>query len=139
MKCQVCGREFEPHRRDQKYCSKKCRNKYRNVKHEVKKCECCGREYVARAANQRFCSERCRFLGPAQSTSRIKPPKEYIPPFAWKPARRACLKCGKEFEEHFKGDKFCSDECCLQYYRPQVKASFVNVFRDIMGKGRLKW
>ena len=30
MKCKLCGRNFEPHNSQQKYCSQSCSSKYQN-------------------------------------------------------------------------------------------------------------
>lgn len=67
--CPQCGRTFNSHRKDAKYCSRTCSAKSRKQPPIIKKCDWCGDEFDARAKNhnrelkrmlsQKFCSRRC--------------------------------------------------------------------------------
>ena len=68
MICPICGAEFE-RRGQQKYCSKKCKdkavNRYsqllkpREGKLKRRECENCGKTFET-TSNEHFCSDECR-------------------------------------------------------------------------------
>ncbi|MBQ6296178.1 MAG: hypothetical protein IJK81_00525 [Selenomonadaceae bacterium] len=134
MKCVYCGKEFEPNSNVQKYCSAECREKaYATVEGKTKICPCCGTEFKPRYPIQKYCSRQCgRRAGDAREYERRK--NGYVPEpvklIVWSPARRKCLNCGAEFVEHFSGDKFCSDDCCWNYYRYEIKLAIYKVLKD---------
>ncbi len=124
--CEQCGREFEvsPCRKDsQRFCSRKCYNKWRigNTRGEncsawkggnvVKICEHCGGEFEIKRSmsKQRFCSVECK--GKWQS--------EYMRgenAANWGGGNivKRCKQCGGEFEiepNKQNRSKFCSKEC----------------------------
>lgn len=63
--CPLCKREFEPLRRNQKYCSRHCYQKYvsagLSAKRPVykKKCVICGKEFETRRSRVICCSKEC--------------------------------------------------------------------------------
>jgi predicted nucleic acid-binding Zn ribbon protein len=66
QKCPHCGKKFEPKRKDQIYCSSKCRNlaykkrKYRKEHLQVKECPVCGSKFATVSKRQIYCSVKCR-------------------------------------------------------------------------------
>ena len=62
-KCEVCGKLYEPKRKDQKYCSKQCKDKRRNKPKGlvyIKTCKHCGETFAAKHHNEAYCSDECR-------------------------------------------------------------------------------
>ena len=80
----------------------------------IKTCQCCGREFTTANGKQIYCSRKCtdkiyylRKIGRLEKFVKIieKPPKQ-----------RECTNCGKIFAESFHNERFCSDDCRLQYW-----------------------
>lgn len=60
--CECCGNEFIAKRSDARFCSDKCRKKFKRAeqKQTVKiVCIICGNEFVQRHGNQQYCSDEC--------------------------------------------------------------------------------
>lgn len=71
--CLICFKEFESTSNNQKYCSKKCSNKYhenkrsnkiernenRKRKKIIKICEVCNNEFIASRIDKKYCSKKC--------------------------------------------------------------------------------
>lgn len=148
MQCPICGKEFTPRRSDQKFCSARCRNVAKsrryNERHrerlrppEVKTCPECGKEFVSKSRAHKFCCEDCqkknyyknhtehlefaRKKDTAKRAAKVKPP----------PPPRKCLRCGKEFVPAFVGDKFCSDDCCWDFYPPRIRNALGKVLGEV--------
>ena len=71
IKCEICGKEFEPNFYNRKYCSKKCgeeanrrkaASRIKKAPYPTRKCLCCGKEFRPRVKNQRFCNYKCHYL-----------------------------------------------------------------------------
>lgn len=70
MKCQYCGKEFEPKNMRQKYCSPRCgyevlkeksRARYtKKEKPEERICKYCGERFQPKLKKQVFCSCKCQ-------------------------------------------------------------------------------
>ena len=64
--CPHCKQEFSPKRKDQLYCSKKCRDlaykkrKYRKEHLQVKICPVCNKEFETVYKKRIYCSGKCR-------------------------------------------------------------------------------
>lgn len=66
--CVHCSTSFEPRRKDQKYCTIKCkrrnseqrRNRQALVEHPIVQCAKCGKLFTRRTTLHRFCSPRCK-------------------------------------------------------------------------------
>ncbi len=67
--CTECNREFIPNVHNQIYCSKKCKDKARSRRQNLKRlnnytiprvCVICGKEFIANAPVQKTCSKECR-------------------------------------------------------------------------------
>lgn len=62
--CDQCGQSFNPRRKDQKYCSRQCKNRSsyaRNRQVAQRICPQCGNEIPPEShANMDYCSRRCR-------------------------------------------------------------------------------
>lgn len=61
--CSVCGSEFTPTGRNQKYCSPECAHKALLELHPkrdlTRYCKVCGTEFIPRTYNQKYCSKEC--------------------------------------------------------------------------------
>ena len=86
--CIVCGKEYTPKRKDQKWCCEECKKKYRNDKrrkeHPDKVCKYCGKSFSPKKDTQNFCCKRCR----EKYFEENRPKREY---------KVKCSECGKEF------------------------------------------
>jgi len=66
MQCLHCKKEFIPKRKDQLYCSPKCRKlaykkrKYRKEKLQIKTCPVCSAKFATTNTAQIYCSVKCR-------------------------------------------------------------------------------
>lgn len=67
IKCEYCGKEFQPRAKDVKYCSPRCRMKTMlarkraaNVERLTLKCVHCGKEFLAERTTRKYCSYRCQ-------------------------------------------------------------------------------
>lgn len=105
--CPICGKEFEPRRCSQKYCSPACydeenhrraRARYVPVKNESRTCPVCGKEFVSHNRNQKYCSDACRCRVYRLSKRAPRP-------------IRTCPVCGKEFTAISERAVVCSREC----------------------------
>lgn len=72
IKCEICGKEFEPNFYNRKYCSKEC-GKEANRRHAAgrigkapiyptRKCLCCGKEFTPRVKSQKYCNYKCHYV-----------------------------------------------------------------------------
>lgn len=74
MKCKLCGKEFEPKAKTNKFCSQVCSHKWMEIhghdtspKDEPPRiCSVCGKEYKVRQRTQRYCSEECQKIAKAE-------------------------------------------------------------------------
>lgn len=111
MECSVCGKEFIPKRKDQKWCCKECKNEYRNSKRRKpvlsKECKFCGKTFNTAKESQVFCSKECL----VKYFDSVRPKREY---------KVKCSECGKDFiASRNKTEKeplrFCSTKCRDEY------------------------
>jgi hypothetical protein len=59
--CIVCGKEFETHLYNKRFCGKQCRSKYHyNPEIMTKVCKNCGKVFETSQHRQVFCSPTCR-------------------------------------------------------------------------------
>ena len=67
-KCKACGKEFEPNKHNQIYCSKECKKEvHRNYsrQHYIKKpklkrtCRYCGKVFETKTNSRFYCSKEC--------------------------------------------------------------------------------
>ena len=104
MKCLQCKKEFVPKVLHQKYCTEKCKLKYRNEKaakrrEELKKnrkkqiCEWCKNPFLSTTGGSKFCSTNCRNLAADEKRSLRQKP---IDPFYL--SRHSTIKEG-EYEK----------------------------------------
>lgn len=72
-------------------------------------CAYCGKIFIARSMPQKFCSRKC--------LNRSKLPK-------FQPQEKVCAECGKIFypdKGHNTSQKFCSDECRINFHNEKKK------------------
>lgn len=125
MKCDFCGKEFEPQGNRnltrRRFCSKKCRTDfgyYREPKPEKRRtlktaeprtCVTCGEEFTP-DANHDFavtCSRKCSGLYQRRKRSE----KRRIETSAKLNIPRTCTYCGKEYIPYHWQQAFCCSEC----------------------------
>lgn len=83
-RCLNCHDNFTSKHREQKFCSKECKDNYRNKKSEIKRiniCPKCGKLYISKNKKSVFCSRTCANED-KQKRITVK-----------------CCVCGKEFEK----------------------------------------
>lgn len=116
--CAACGVSFNPHRRQQAYCSRKCAvgcrtgNKRRNQ--VAVECSDCGsallrKSYNASKFKRHFCSRQCkanydaiRYLGRCNPNFRNA-------------GHKTCMGCSRPFVSYNALRKFCSIRCAHKY------------------------
>ena len=130
-KCEYCGREFEPYRGTQRFCSRKCNQKYlyhNNPKYRahrarleaLRTCEICGKEFKPTNNSQKICSPKCRkehvrryfnsyFHKYLSATEKLPLP--------------VCRNCGNEFKPDNSKQIFCCRECYDEYCRAKKPAA----------------
>ena len=125
--CEICGREFEPNRRQQ-FCSVECakkakvvRNrKYKQAKRQERKLICltCGEEFKPTASRQKYCSPECYRVAKNLQAKQY-PPKQ-----------RICVICGAKFETQNYETKTCSPECSFIFRQERTKLALKNIGKD---------
>lgn len=126
MKCEICGKEFEPKYKSQKFCSRKCVAIYSNK--EAKKlrilryyenpslCKCCGNIIPFESKQNVFCNSSC--AATYNNTHRERKPwgessrEKFKNTLADKNKnkKKYCKYCGKE-----STNKKCVCDSCNQY------------------------
>lgn len=127
-KCLACGKEFEPVRCTQKYCSAACRKyAYRHgIENETYRrtsgngkvlreftCLQCGKKVQIRDSRDRrmkFCSQHCERWYWKQNKKAKSVPVERM---------FVCRQCGKVVTVRNSGDRrriFCCAACCRQWF-----------------------
>lgn len=115
MKCEYCGKEFEPRSWNQKYCSVECQQANNNLlrraraaKAEPKEKTClyCGEKFFGKPG-QKYCSRRCK------EKAHMKREQEKLKVVK---VKKTCLNCGREYLTDDAGDSFCSTRCSLEYH-----------------------
>lgn len=129
MKCENCGKEFEPRYCLQKYCSRQCKDRQYRLRQTKElpatiKCAVCGKEFEPANYRSKYCSMACRNVvqrermrdrryKEIEATMRLarclsKPETENQPAAENQPK---CLHCGKPFKMLKETQKYCSREC----------------------------
>ena len=127
--CVICGKAFETNFSRYKCCSPDCSKKLctqRNHERDRKKsqqkfCVICGKPFTTHSANKITCSPECartRFNRKREYKRKnkifsVERPRTMTNRDA-KP--RHCINCGQKFKPTFKGEKFCSDDCRLDFF-----------------------
>lgn len=59
--CLNCGNSYKTKSKTSKYCSDKCKSKYKynNMKKHINICKFCGKEFVSYRLDAKFCSKKC--------------------------------------------------------------------------------
>ena len=111
--CLRCDKEFTTKTKPSKYCSQRCRQKFKNIKKEehTSTCLVCSKEYRTSTSRKKYCSLSCRYERQrlvyqskhpsVYRTSKIK--KEFL--------HKKCLKCETEFNTWRENRLFCSVKC----------------------------
>ena len=117
IKCEICGKEFEPKRKDSKFCSDKCSMIYHNgnakakyiSKPKLKKiCPMCGKEFLTNTI-QKYCSAECRIKGRAEyqrqrNKSKTKVTRSYTKKIKSRPMTPALERFFTKFALLMRGD-----------------------------------
>ena len=114
LTCKYCGKTFTAHRKDNKYCSRTCKdivfrkNHGIPVNHNpepfVKKCEVCGTEFLTRREKSYVCSHECALIREDQ--------KRKI-----KKIQKTCDICGKTFFTNHDSQMTCGSDKCKSEHR----------------------
>jgi uncharacterized Zn ribbon protein len=120
----------------------------------VKPCKLCNKEFTIKYKNQLYCSKECSHEAERLSKAKYRNAHKKIKEIPPSPSHhfdtmntsaqrdglvivpvglpvKNCLKCGKEFQPKFKGQKLCSEECS----RKPSKAEEVIRLATVNGKG----
>lgn len=129
MICKICGKNFEPRRHNQKYCSSVCYGESLVRRQEAKRqgggkiCEYCGQIFKPRSEKSRFCSFDCahKSILKKKAQNRAKERAELI---------NAKVK-KKTFAEWCRE----ADECNMDYgnYRAQIEV-FGKTFEELKAR-----
>lgn len=102
-KCDVCGKEFQPKTKINRFCCYDCQRVYhralekkRSMERVTPKrliCNRCGREFVTELRNRPFCDD-CKGKAPMREVS--------------------CRWCGKTFLTRHSRTNCCGDESCIK-------------------------
>lgn len=109
--CDFCGKEYIITRKDNRYCSDKCRKECRLSKNNDKKythsiiCATCNNQKDNVPKNTKYCSYECsRIATLKRQEEQRKPLKKIL-------EARICPHCQKEFIPTRSNQKYCSSEC----------------------------
>jgi len=107
--CASCKKSFQPYRKDNRYCSKKCGNQKRDRTLEKfpKKCAECNQEFIPRNSRAILCSEPCRYVHEKRKAvirGRINQMPFSIP-------EKKCAVCNAIFKPKTGVQKYCSPSC----------------------------
>lgn len=126
-KCKFCFKEFEPKSPNQQFCCIKCqkdytlqnrRKRYKNPLPKITNCLQCGKPLEGHY--KKFCSEKC--IIEHRKDSRRKTNRICNPVIEPKVLNK-CKLCGKDipfvhnYASTYNKKKFCSRECCKQYFK----------------------
>lgn len=126
MICKICGKEF-PSRFGKIYCSDECRKEHlrrydrarrkkaQNVLAQ-KPCKECGKLFLPSKPYQLFCSLECgrSYQNALKRIDNAKLGKKSG--VLVRKSETECANCGKEFKPAYKGERFCSDKCRIQFF-----------------------
>jgi 5-methylcytosine-specific restriction endonuclease McrA len=144
--CEFCGKPFTAHRRDSRFCSLSCADKWHYRKNHISvpvpdtvfTCVVCGKEFKAKSNRSvwrlKYCSPECR-----QVPNSIYKRESYVPkPPRKTPDARICDGCGKEFSPDVlhPDSKTCSAECYRKVYQAKQKAIRDAKREELFAKGR---
>ena len=100
----------------------------------IKICPICGKQFETAKCHpwQKFCSKECAHVNTLacsraarQRYRKIGHNKGEIK----RPAVPCCRTCGKTFEQHFPNEKFCSEDCRLDFFSLQDVENFFDFIR----------
>ena len=81
-------------------------------------CKTCGKEFEPKQNTQVYCSDKCRNRGTYLRHLAMKDKlaeTEFVK-FPQKTRTGYCANCRRRFEKYFPGERFCSDQCRLEYF-----------------------
>ncbi len=129
VQCSVCGKEFDPYRKTQKFCSVHCAvrgrggpNKRSTTKQYNTQCQECGRliyrkPFLLKKSEYHYCSKACLQL--AQGVLFLG---ENNPNYK-AAGKRKCIGCGKEYISYINTRKYCSQKCSGAAQQNEVMAN----------------
>lgn len=88
----------------------------------MKRCEYCGKELVGR--QKKFCSQRCSSHRYKNYYYRCESKVENSPRGSVdypKGTIGNCFNCGKKFTRTFDNEKYCSDDCRIDFFKHKFK------------------
>src|SRR5439155_6721898 len=111
-RCAFCGKRFSRKHHQERYCSKRCKNRaahnqFRPSELPPRKCAYCGTEFAINYhtwKSKRYCSYNC------SKKDRLRRKRPEL-------AMRACLECGTLFQPKHPEHHYCSDLCYQRQYQ----------------------
>jgi hypothetical protein len=131
--CPVCGNSFEKRIKisRQKYCSKKCSNKYNvdtnrinrrksyNGSKKFYKFECknCGKDFIKKSSKSIYCSQFCKEKVKLKNDKEKRKIRRESRTFV----KCICPTCGNSFDKTTYSRKYCSTYCGRKKYEEENK------------------
>lgn len=159
--CPECSNEFEPNVHNQIYCCKKCKDKARSRRQNLKRpnnltvkriCVVCGCEYFANNGSQKTCSKECRKILDKQRNKKhndAKPRKlchtkecKYCQKFFIPKKHNQIFCCKEHQEEYYNKTKYHSTKNKLYYlnnkehYKQKGKKYYLANKEVVLERGR---
>lgn len=126
--CEVCGKEFVPPHKHNRFCSRKCgsagRGGVRKTLDRTPNCHCafCGnaiwrKPYLAREGKKFYCNSVCR--GEHKRTLDLGASN----PNFRDAGKRHCIACGKAYQSYNKLRRYCGTMCSRAYSASEAMAN----------------
>ena len=129
--CAICGKSFQPKRKNQICCSPECaakkecerqkarREKRRAARVTEKNCVVCGKSFQSTRITHKYCSHKCWAKHRSQQNNECQKAQR-----AANRVEKICPTCGKSFMPSTGQQKYCSRECLhLQFSATSKKAA----------------
>lgn len=115
MKCEHCGKEFEPSHGNQRFCSRQCCHwnsyNYKGRPTIVKTCEHCGAEFETAYSFKKYCSRAC-CQAAYEARHNLKARRGEL---------KTCPYCGGTFKTRGRNHIYCSKGCCRAMERKRER------------------
>lgn len=133
--CECCGEGFSPSVVSQKFCSKKCKSRYKYLhpKHSIKTCIQCGRDYTPKRIGTKCCSRECGFKYQAATRQCARERRMALAP---KPKKKTCEVCEREFYSINDKRRTCGAPICMQAWGRTATYRYIRSLKEQTGKVR---
>lgn len=133
--CPQCGEQFATLNGRKIFCCAKCQNEFNNDARKQRQpvykkiCPQCGKEFETTSRRKKYCNMTCTekfHHSHAKQPAVIVDWTELETPPELLVVR--CYNCGHEFKQTFPNEKFCSDDCRLDFFKLNDVANFFGKF-----------